>query len=246
MKGKILFFCVLISSLVLQAQFSFDLEGSYIFGIPYNSVRIPAQGGTPFDLAKDLKVKNSSKYAYRARLSYTIKERHVVSLLFAPLTIKSSGRFKEDVRYSTYTFKENTPIEATYKFNSYRLTYRYLFLVRDHIKAGIGLTGKVRDADIKLQNPEGSANYPDLGVVPLINFYLNWSPGERWMFIFEGDGLVTGKGRAEDFFLGTAYKFSDRCALKAGYRVLEGGADVTNNYNFSFINYASVGILLGL
>lgn len=227
-----------------SAQLLVDVEGSYIFSVPYNKVRIPAQGGTQFDLAHDLDLKKSSLFAFRARLSYTIGKRHVISVLAAPLTIKSSGSIDRDITYADFTYKARTPIEAKYMFNSYRLTYRYLIVAREKVTFGLGLTGKVRHADIQLKNPEGESNYPDLGVVPLINVYFKYDPNKHWAFIFEGDGLVTPQGRAEDFFAGLAYKFTDHFALKAGYRVLEGGADVTDNYNFSFINYASLGVLV--
>ena len=35
---------------------------------------------------------------------------------------------------------------------------------------------------------------------------------------------------------------SDRLVLRAGYRILEGGADNDEVYNFSLFNYASAGI----
>jgi len=222
-----------------------DVEGSSIFSIPYNKVRIPAQGGTQFDLAHDLKLKKSSLFAFRLRASYTIGKRHVLSVLAAPLTIKSSGTFNQDVVYSGVTYEQGTPIEARYQFNSYRLTYRYLLVAKDKVTFGLGITGKIRHADIVLQSPEGSSSYPDLGVVPLVNVYLKYDPNPHWALILEGDGLVTAQGRAEDFFAGLAYKFTDHFAVKAGYRVLEGGADVTSNYNFTWINYASIGILVG-
>jgi len=225
-----------------MAQFSADVEGAYIFSIPYNVVRIPSQGGTEIDIAHDLKPKTT--IAYRARVNYTIGKRHVVSVLAAPLTIKSSGSVSNPVIYSDQAFAANAPLEATYKFNSYRLTYRYVFIQKEHIKIGAGLTGKVREANITLKSGNQSADFPDLGVVPLINFFVNWSPGNHWMFLLESDALVSSQGRAEDIFAGAAYKFSRLIAVKAGYRVLEGGADVKRNYNFSFINYACVGVLI--
>src|SRR5918993_2614013 len=80
------------------AQFSLDLEGNYVAGIPYNVVRIPSNGGTEVDIANDLEVENT--FTYRIRANYIIGERHVISALAAPLTINSSGRFPEDVVYS--------------------------------------------------------------------------------------------------------------------------------------------------
>lgn len=243
---KTIFLLMAFGAYNAGAQLLIDVEGSYIFSVPYNKVRIPSQGGNEFDLAHDLKMKKNTLFAFRARASYTIGKRHVISVLAAPLTIKSSGSFDTDVTYSDFTYKKELPVEAKYMFNSYRLTYRYLLVAKEKITFGLGLTGKVRHADIALKNAEGMSNYPDLGVVPLINIYVKYDPNKDWSFILEGDGLATPQGRAEDFFAGVAYKFTKHFALKAGYRVLEGGADVPKNYNFSWINYASFGALVGL
>lgn len=234
----------LLSTFTLYAQLALDVEGNYIASIPYNVVRIPATGGTEFDLAKDLEV--STQFTYRVRASYTIADRHVVSGLFAPLTIHSSGAFQQPVNYSEQTFDANTPVKATYKFNSYRLTYRYLIVAKEKVTFGLGLTGKVRDANITLTQGSKSSDYPNLGVVPLVNFYFLWTPINKASLLIEGDALATGQGRAEDVFAGIMYRPIDALGVKAGYRVLEGGADVEKNYNFTWVNYAALGVIVFL
>ncbi|MFZ1845950.1 MAG: hypothetical protein WAU12_03520, partial [Saprospiraceae bacterium] len=59
----------------------------------------------------------------------------------------------------------------------------------------------------------------------------------------EGDALAAPQGRAEDVLLAVTYKFSDNLMTHLGYRILEGGADNDEVYNFSLIHYASVGVL---
>jgi len=243
-KSYLLGLGALFLSSTLSAQLTLDVEGNYIASIPYNVVRIPSEGGTEFDLAKDLDV--STKFTFRIRASYTIAKRHVVSGLFAPLTIHSSGSFQQPVHYSEETFEANVSTKAVYKFNSYRLTYRYLIVANDKVTFGLGLTGKVRDANITLSQGTKSSDFPDLGVVPLVNFYLLWSPVKNASLLLEGDALATGVGRAEDIFAGIMYRPIDQLGIKAGYRILEGGADVERNYNFTWVNYAALGVVLFL
>ncbi len=81
-------------------------------------------------------------------------------------------------------------------------------------------------------------------MVPLINFYLNWNFTQRAGFLLEGDALVGKQGRAEDIFGGFTYKLNDIISAKAGYRVLEGGADNDEVYNFTWFNYASAGVVI--
>jgi len=82
--------------------------------------------------------------------------------------------------------------------------------------------------------------------VPLVNFYAAYKPSYRWSVILEGDALAAKQGRAEDIFAGAAYQVNPKFGIKAGYRVVEGGADTDEIYNFNWINYASVGVLLTL
>lgn len=233
---------LLVISHAAFSQLSLDVEANIIAGVPYNKVRIPAAGGTQFDLAKDLAIQN--RFTYRMRANYTINDRHVISALYAPLTVRSKGRLKEMVVYSGETYNAEENVSAKYKFNSYRLTYRYLIVANDRTKFGLGLTAKVRDANISLSQGGTSSDFPDLGVVPLINFYLNTMMGDKLHLLFEGDALVSKQGRAEDIFLGLSYPVNERVAAKAGIRTLEGGADVEKNYNFTWINYAAVGVVV--
>lgn len=235
---------LMVSANIALAQFTIDVEADFIAGIPYNKVRIPAKGGTQFDLANDLSV--STRVTGRIRVSYAIKDRHVVSLLFAPLTIRSSGITGKDIVFSGRDFSGDDRLDAKYKFNSYRLTYRYMITRNEKINFGLGLTGKIREANIVLSQGSVSADFPDLGFVPLINFYFSIRASDKIQLILEGDALASGQGRAEDIFAGVAYDVTERIAIKGGYRILEGGADVERNYNFSWFNYIPVGIILSI
>lgn len=230
-----------LTSTPLRAQWLLDLESGLVFGTPYNEVRILSRSGTPVDLSKDLTVQ--PKVFYRLRLGYRIADRHTISALYAPLTVRYEGAFDQDINFNNRLFGTGRPVTAYYRFNSYRLTYRYDFIVRPRWRVGAGLTGKIRDADVRFTDETGRANYDNVGFVPLVNFYAAYQPSERWRILLEGDALGAPAGRAEDIFAGVAFQARPRIGVKAGYRVVEGGADNDRIYNFTWINYASVGLL---
>ncbi|MBN8822929.1 MULTISPECIES: hypothetical protein [unclassified Spirosoma] len=227
-----------------QAQLRLDLESGLVLGTPYNEIRIPNQGGTYVNLPDNLTAKPT--VFYRARLSYTIANRHTLSLLYAPLTVRYKGELSQDVNFNNQLFAANRPLNVDYTFNSYRLTYRYEFINREKWQAGVGLTAKIRDANVQFANESIRTNFPNLGFVPLVNVNVVYKPDEHWRLWLEGDALGSRFGRAEDIFLGGAYAINQTVGIKAGYRVVEGGADVDEVYNFTWINYASVGLLLSL
>jgi hypothetical protein len=229
-------------SLPLQAQWRLDLESGLVVGTPYNKVRIPNSGGTQVDLPSNLNSKPT--LFYRARLTYTIANRHNLSALYAPLTVRYTGFFDQNVNFNNQIFEDARFVNVDYTFNSYRLTYRYDFIARSQWRVGVGLTAKIRDANVRFANESVNTNFDNLGFVPLVNFYVAYKPTDQWIIFIEGDALGSRFGRAEDIFVGGAYNLSPAIGLKAGYRVVEGGANVDEIYNFTWINYASVGLLV--
>jgi len=236
--------CVFLPAMVFSngtaySQVMLDVElGVVITG--YNDVRIPGNTGTLFSLKDDLTPEPA--LFLRLRGGYTIQNRHHISLLYSPLKIQSHGELDDETNFQGVMFPAGQPVTAVYRFNSYRLTYRYMIVDNPKFRFGLGLTAKIRHADISLASDGQFANKPDLGFVPIINFHLHWQRWERFGFLLEGDALAAPQGRAEDVFLGAVYALSDHITFRGGYRILEGGADNSAVYTFSMFHYAALGI----
>lgn len=226
-----------------KAQVSLDLETG-IAGTGYNDVRIPGDGGTLFSMKDDLGSK--PEFFYRLRAGYTFNERHTLSLLYAPLELKYNGQPGFNILFEGVTFAAGAGMTGFYKFNSYRLTYRYDLVRKEKLTFGLGFTAKIRDARIALESGASSAEKTNTGFVPIINFRLDWQAGERLGLLIDGDALAAPQGRAEDVLVAATYRLSDQIRIKAGYRILEGGADNNEVYNFTLVNYAVAGIILML
>lgn len=224
---------------LVKAQALIDFESGLVF-TGYNNIRIPGDQGTRFSLKNDLI--SETAYYYRLNFSYTIKSRHTLSLLYAPLKTKSEGDMATDILFEGVLFPANTELEGTYKFNSYRLTYRYDIVKKNRVEFGLGITAKIRDAKIKLSSPGLASEKSNIGFVPIINFRLLWHMDDKFGLLLYGDALAAPQGRAEDVMIAATYKLSDNFCARAGYRILEGGADNDEVYNFALFNYASVGI----
>lgn len=237
----IIFLATVFQSAELKAQAFAAVEGGLVF-TGYNDVRIPGDKGTLFSMKDDLNP--SSKVFYRLRAGYRIKSRHTVSLLFAPLEIKAKGSVPFDIVFEDAVFPANSAIDATYKFNSYRLTYRYDFVRKPKFEFGLGLTAKIRDARIALTSSVLFDEKVNVGFVPIINFRIYWKLKENFGLLLEGDALAAKQGRAEDVLIALNHKISDHFSISAGYRILEGGTDNNTVYNFSMFNYFAAGFSL--
>lgn len=236
--NSLLTFLFLSFASSIKAQPSIDIETGLV-STGYNDVRIPADKGTLFSFKDDLKPE--TKIFYRLRASYTFNLRHTFSLLYAPLEIKSEGSVPKDIRFQDELFPANTKIYGTYKFNSYRLTYRYDLVTKPTIVFGIGLTAKIRDARISLSSEGHPDEKTNVGFVPIINFRLLWKIDDKFGLLLDGDALAARQGRAEDVLLAATYNVSDKIGIRAGYRILEGGSDGDKVYGFALFNYASLG-----
>lgn len=219
--------------------FWLDLESGAAF-TGYNDVQIPADTGTRLSLADDLSP--DPVWYYRLRAGADLG-RHTLSLLYAPLRVVSSGTAESDIDFYGETFTAGTPLEGTYVFNSYRLTWSYVLVDGARFRFAAGISGKIRDAYIALKSTGAEAKRTDLGFVPLIHLDARWRLGRDLAVELSGDGLAAPQGRAEDFMAALLWNAAPDLQLRLGYRILEGGSDGGGSvYTFSMFHYAVAGV----
>lgn len=234
-----LLFTLLISQ--TYGQFSLDVSGGLV-AQSYNKVRVPNEEGTTLDLYEDFKIKGPALY-YILKPGFSFREKNHFFLLYAPLSVNYEGAAPFDIRFENTTFQKGQNIDAFYKFNSYRITYRRDVVSNERWILGIGFTAKIRDAEIRLTAADKTDKTVDFGFVPLLNLYAEYNLNS-WSVFFEGDGLAGGPGRAFDFYLGAKIPLSEHLKIKAAYRMVEGGADVESVYNFTMLHFANLGLII--
>jgi hypothetical protein len=226
-----------------EPRFALELEAGPVWQAK-NDVQIPNSGaGTRFSL-KEL-VGEGPWASGRVYLTWNINRRHSLRALFAPLSYSETGSFDTPVDFAGESYQPGLSTDATYQFNSWRLSYRYRLKNGERWKLWIGATAKVRDAKIELRQDQTASRDTDLGLVPLLYFRADYSLTDRWHLIFDLEALAGGPGRAIDFTLKLGYDVSPRWAVTFGYRTLEGGADVEDVYNFAWFNWAAASVVFG-
>lgn len=221
-----------------EPRFALELEAGAVWQTS-NEVQIPnTAAGTRFSLTE--LVGRGPLPAGRLYFTWNIAERHSVRLLLAPLSYTLPGTFTTPVDFAGQTYVDDVSVDGTYKFNSWRLGYRYRFLNRERLKLTVGFTAKIRDAKIELAQGSTTSKDTDVGFVPLLHLGADWNFSDPWHLIFDFQGLAGGPGRAFDVALKVNYDFNERWALAAGYRTVEGGADITQLYNFAWFQFAVV------
>jgi hypothetical protein len=219
-------------------RFVIELEAGLVWQTR-NDVQIPnTDAGTRFSLV-DLAGKGPWP-AGRLYFTWNINNRHSLRALLAPLSYTETGTFAQPVDFAGANYLPGQPVDATYKFNSWRIGYRYRFTDRQRLKLWVGVTAKIRDAKIQLTQGSTTSRDTDVGFVPLLYLAADWRFARQWHFLFDFDGLAGGPGRAFDVALKLGRDLNDRWGITAGYRTVEGGADVESVYNFAWFHYAAI------
>ena len=227
----------IITSSTLAGELDLQVEGGGVW-FSKNDVRIPGDDGTKFDML-DLTGNGPDPYI-RLYATYDLNDRHALRLTFAPLEVDGTGRLRKDVTFKDDLFTADARTKGTYKFSTYRLTYRWTFLDRERWRWGLGAAALVRDADITLKQGDKRQSKDDLGLVPLLHVYGEYQLNDQVSVILDIEGAWAPMGRAIDAALKAQYDFDSGWYVAAGYRTLEGGADNDDVYTFAWLHYALV------
>jgi len=208
-----------------------------------NDIRIPnSDAGSRFSLV-DL-VGKGPQTVGRGYLTWNINQKHSLRGLYAPLSLTETGVPVGDIAFNGDDFLGGREVSATYKFNSYRLTYSYLWRDGETWDWRIGFTAKIRDAKIQIVQGDVDSTKDDLGFVPLLHIAGRARLGGAWYVNLDLDALAGGPGRAEDVALKLGRRFGSNLAWELGYRTVEGGADVDSVYSFAWLHYAVTSVRL--
>ena len=204
----------------------------------YNDVRSPGDKGTLFSISDQL--------FYEAALSPRLElgyyyGNHYFGVMGSLLRMKYSGKIEGDILFEGKTFTKESFVNVNYRFDSYRIYYRYSFLKNDMMRLEGGVAIKMRDASIALESGNVKAEKSNIGFVPLLTVRYELFLSDMFSFLIQGDGLAAPQGRAEDFLFALLLK-SDRFTTQFGYRFLEGGGDNKEVYTFAMFHYLALGI----
>jgi len=216
---------------------SLDLELGW-FTFTRNDVRIPGDTGTKFALDDLIDTSGASA---RLQGTWWLNERHAFRLTAAPLSASGTGVLDQDVDFADERFAAGLPTRGEYRFNTYRLTWRYRFEPGQRWEWGAGAAVLVRDARIRLTQGNLSAEDDDLGVVPLLHAHGRYRLSERTSLVMDFEGLWSPQGRAFDLAVRAERDFANGWYGHLGLRTLEGGADNDDVYTFAWVHFATLG-----
>lgn len=175
--------------------------------------------------------------AGRVAFEWSLAERHRLRLLAAPLRVDDTGISDRTIVFRDTVFEPGR-VRAEYRFDSWRLGYRYVFHDSERWTWSGGATLNVRDAEIRLSQDGTSRSRSDTGFVPLLALVGEWRFAPGWRAVLDFEGLGAPQGRAIDATVQAGYDLTPSLHLSGGYRVLDGGADNDDLYTFARFDFA--------
>jgi hypothetical protein len=174
---------------------------------------------------------------FRLSTDLKFKGRHAIVFLYQPLKLTGETVLSEETVFDGIVFPADTPLNSTYGFPFWRISYLYDFLRREGDEAALGFSLQIRDATIVFTSADGAlrANRRDVGPVPAIKFRGRWGFDNGVWWGTEIDGIyapISGiNGSSEeitgallDASLRVGYDFTDRVSAFLNVRYLGGGA----------------------
>lgn len=183
-------------------------------------------------------ITGSGPYAAgRIALEWPLAERHLLRFLVAPLWVDDTGTTDSPIVFRETVFDPGQ-LRAEYRFDSWRMGYRYVFHDSEYWTWSGGATLNIRDAEIRLSQNGVRRSRTDTGLVPLLALVGEWRFAPGWRARLDVEGLGAPQGRAIDATAQLGYDLSPALHLSGGYRVLDGGADNDDIYTFARFDFA--------
>ena len=159
--------------------------------------------------------------------------RHRVTYIYQPLNIVTNVTFVDPVEIDDTTFDAGTPMEITYGFPFYRLTYTYDLLGNDPDRVlGVGAALQLRNASIRFASLDGTALEvsQNLGPVPALSIYSRYAFDSGLVLTAEATGLYASSA----IINGADFEFEGSildASLRMGY-ALKNGSELFGNLRF--------------
>jgi len=206
-----------------------------------NDIQIPNSDlGTRFSLTE--LAGEGPVSAARIEINWSMNERHGFRVLLAPLSYSKTVTIDQPVLFMEQAFNTESDVDASYKFNSWRLGYHYTLKQTTSGSFRIGGTLKVRDAEIRLEQGDTVGATDNIGLVPLFYAAGQYRLNSNWTIGADVDGLAGGRGRAIDAGVTLDYSLSPDWRIGGDVRILDGGVDSDENYNFALFYSAALAI----
>jgi hypothetical protein len=216
-----------------------DLEAGVTFQND-NSVRVDGRTSTRFDMNR-LQGEPASPF-FRATVEADPWQRHGFRFAYQYLRTEGSGALPGATTFTTGVFAPGVRTTGKHRFDTWRFTSRCTLVQQENVRLRIGVTGLIRDAEIRLTQGGLVRRDSDLGFVPLLHASFDGRIAPRVTLMGEIDALGASQGRAIDLGLRAACGLDRHWQVTGGWRFLDGGANNQDVFHFARFHTLTAGV----
>lgn len=158
--------------------------------------------GQPYEFSQDFDF-GSKETVPRIEGQFHFGERHRVLFNYFGYDKSKTATLSEDVSFDDTTIPAGSFARAKAKFELASVMYDYAVVETDTLSWGLQIGVEYAKIEGKLRAQAGTANYSDSqsedGFAPVVGTRLQFSPGEKWRFIVQGQYLDAGWGDFGDY-----------------------------------------------
>jgi hypothetical protein len=190
--NSISFAAVLILAAALFAGGGLKLSGTVetgFLGVLDHKIKF-SHSGTYFDYDKEGGQDNLFS-VQRYTLDLYAGKKHIVTLLYQPLSLDTREVLRRDISVDSLTFPRGTGMRFLYNFPFYRVSYLYNFQEGPERELALGLSLQIRNATIGFESLDGTLarTEQDIGPVPVIKLRWRMPVGPDFWLGAEADGF---------------------------------------------------------
>lgn len=159
----------------------------------------------------------------RYTLDLSLAQRHHVIFLYQPLLLETQTVARQAFTIDGTTFAQGTPVNVTYSFPFWRISYLYDFVRNKNWIVGAGASLQLRNASIRFESGDGTQLTvgQNLGIVPIIKLHARFQTDGGFFVQSTADGFYASSA----FFNGAQYQFEGSildASLQAGVALTRG------------------------
>lgn len=222
-RSFLIYFILLYSGLAVASSVSLDIGQT---GTVFNRFAIPNTIEDRVSLPTE-----DTLTSYRITGYFDLASGNQIYVLLAPLENEYNFRSKRNFEFADNNYTAGTDTTVKYKFNSWRIGYLWKWKSTS-VDYWTGFVAKVRDANIEVAQGSRSSAFDNVGLVPLASFGFDFRLLTNISVYSHTDALGASQGSAYDSQLELRLKLSS-ISLSVGKRILGGGADNDEVYNFA-------------
>lgn len=174
----------------------------------------------------------------RTEVVWPIGVRTELRGLAAPFLMAGAGPLVQDIVQRGAV----ADTAASYRADSYRLTWRYAWIDSPQLSVKLGMTANVRDLRAASGSTGAPADRTGSQVLPLLHASVESPFGGRLLLAADVDALAGPQGRAVDAGVRLRYALDRDWSASVSYRILDGNADGAALFNAVRFQYLGVGV----